>query len=737
MAKGKPLTDIEVGSIVSSEIKASLGYIGSDITEQRQKSLEYYFGEPFGNEQEGRSQVVSTDVSDVIESILPTLLRTFAASDEIVKCEPVTAEDEEVAKQASDYLNYVFNKDNDGFITLYTLFKDALIQKNGIAKIYWDTSKKRERESYERLSEDEYTMLLDEDGVTVKEHTEYDDENAIKEKENILKQIEESSQPVDPMVLENINNTPIPMMHDVVIERVEDFGKVKIEAIPPEEFLIERRAKSIQDANFVAHRTTVTRTQLVEAGFDSDKVYGLPADSQDRYNEEKITRYRNLDHDYNSDAGEASTDEISIFECYVRIDEEGDGVAKLRKITLAGAEGYTILDDELCDSIPFVSVTPIMVPHRFYGRSVSEMTEDLQLIKSTVMRQLLDNMYLTNNNRVAVMDGQVNLDDLLTNRPGGVVRTKGSPGQVMMPMQTQTINNQAFPMLEYLDTVREQRTGITRYSQGMDADSLNKTATGVNTILSQAQMRVELIARIFAETGVKDMFLKMFELIVKHQDKERIIKIRNNFVPFRPMEWRNRCNISISVGLGTGSRDQQLSILNNILQTQLKALELQGSSAGPMVNLRNIYNTLSKIVENAGLKNPNSFFTDPDVGMQNMPPPQPPQPTEFEKVSQLQVQGENYRKQIDSELKIKQLEKDYQEMILKFETRIKELELQYGTKINETELRNNAMLAKEEIVQQGKIQEQAQRAILEQQKAALGELDQITKTVIKPNNGQN
>ena len=737
MAKGKPLTDIEVGSIVSSEIKASLGYIGSDITEQRQKSLEYYFGEPFGNEQEGRSQVVSTDVSDVIESILPTLLRTFAASDEIVKCEPVTAEDEEVAKQASDYLNYVFNKDNDGFITLYTLFKDALIQKNGIAKIYWDTSKKRERESYERLSEDEYTMLLDEDGVTVKEHTEYDDENAIKEKENILKQIEESGQPVDPMVLENINNTPIPMMHDVVIERVEDFGKVKIEAIPPEEFLIERRAKSIQDANFVAHRTTVTRTQLVEAGFDSDKVYSLPADSQDRYNEEKITRYRNLDHDYNSDAGEASTDEISIFECYVRIDEEGDGVAKLRKITLAGAEGYTILDDELCDSIPFVSVTPIMVPHRFYGRSVSEMTEDLQLIKSTVMRQLLDNMYLTNNNRVAVMDGQVNLDDLLTNRPGGVVRTKGSPGQVMMPMQTQTINNQAFPMLEYLDTVREQRTGITRYSQGMDADSLNKTATGVNTILSQAQMRVELIARIFAETGVKDMFLKMFELIVKHQDKERIIKIRNNFVPFRPMEWRNRCNISISVGLGTGSRDQQLSILNNILQTQLKALELQGSAAGPMVNLRNIYNTLSKIVENAGLKNPNSFFTDPDVGMQNMPPPQPPQPTEFEKVSQLQVQGENYRKQIDSELKIKQLEKDYQEMILKFETRIKELELQYGTKINETELRNNAMLAKEEIVQQGKIQEQAQRAILEQQKAALGELDQITKTVIKPNNGQN
>ena len=723
MAKGKPLTEPEVAAVLQAEIYASLGYIGSDITTQRQKSLEYYFGEPFGNEQEGRSQVVSTDVSDVVESILPTLLRTFAASDDVVRCDPVSAEDEEVAKQATDYLNYVFNKDNDGFVSLYTLFKDALIQKNGIAKIYWDTSEKQEQETYEKLSDDEYTMLLDEPGVEVKEHTEYMDEFAEEQKEKLKEQTE------DPMLLQQIDDAPVANLHDVVITRTEEYGKVKIEAIPPEEFLIERRAKSIEDANFVAHRTTQTRTQLIEAGFDVDIIDRLPTDTADKYNEEKITRYRNLDYDYESNAGEGSTDEITVFECYAKIDEEGDGIAKLRKITMAGIGGYVILDDVLCDSVPFVSVTPIMVPHRFFGRSVSEMTEDLQLIKSTVMRQLLDNMYLTNNNRVAVMDGQVNLDDLLTNRPGGVVRTKGAPGQVMMPMQTQTINQQAFPLLEYLDTVREQRTGITRYSQGMDADSLNKTATGVNVILTQAQMRVELIARIFAETGVKDMFHKMFELVVKHQDKERIIKIRNKFVPFRPMEWRNRCNVTINVGLGTGSRDQQLAILNNILQTQLKALELQGTSAGPMVNLRNIYNTLSKIVENAGLKSTGLFFTDPDVGMQSMPPPQPPQPTEFEKVSQLQVQGENYRKQIDSELRIKQLEKDYQEMILKFETRIKELELQYGTRINEAEIRRDAMLAKEDLVQQGKLREQAQKVVDRQ-------LDQTQQIIQNVRNGQ-
>tara|TARA_R100001530_G_scaffold93612_1_gene64924 strand:+ start:1659 stop:3842 length:2184 start_codon:yes stop_codon:yes gene_type:complete len=724
MAKGKALVDSEIASILQSEISSSLGYIGSDVTTQRQKSLEYYFGEPFGNEQEGRSQVVSTDVSDVIESILPTLLRTFAASDDVVRCDPVTAEDEEVAKQASDYLNYVFNKDNDGFVALYTLFKDALIQKNGIAKIYWNTSEKREQETYEKLSEDEYIMLIDEDGVEVKEHTEYADQDAITAKQKMMEQTD------DPMLMQQIEDAPTPMLHDCVIVRIETYGKVKIETIPPEEFLIERRAKSLQDANFIAHRTTATRTELIEAGFDEDIVNKLPSDVADKYNEEKLARHRNLNYDFDSNSGEASTDEITIFECYSRIDVEGDGIAKLRKVTMAGKGGYEILDNELCDSIPFISITPIMVPHRFFGRSVSEMTEDLQLIKSTVMRQILDNMYLTNNNRVAIMDGQVNLDDLLTNRPGGVVRTKGSPGQVMMPMQTQTINQQAFPLLEYLDTVREQRTGITRYSQGMDADSLNKTATGVNVILSQAQMRVELIARIFAETGVKDMFTKIFELVVKHQDKERIIKIRNTFVPFRPMEWRNRCNISINVGLGTGSRDQQLAILNNILQTQLKALELQGTPAGPMVNLRNIYNTLSKIVENAGLKNTGLFFTDPDVGMQQMPPPQPPQPTEFEKVSQLQVQGENYRKQIDSEIRIKELEKGYQEMILKFETRIKELELQYNTKINEAEIRRDATLAKEDLVQQGKMKEQAQKSVDRQ-------LDQAQQIMQNVTNGSN
>jgi len=692
MAKGKPLDDYNIQGILGDHIKNSYGYYESELTDSRRKANEYYFGEGFGNEVEGRSQVVSTDVADTIESILPPLLRIFTASDNIVRVEPVTQEDVKIAEQATDYLNHIFNKDNDGFTALYTMFKDALLQKNGIVKVYWDDSEKVERETYQKLSEDEFTMLIEEDGVEVLEHTEYEDElfkKEIKKQKENLGQLEDSLQAS--MMRDEINSIPTPMLHDVVISRTQTFGRVKIEPIPPEEFLIERQAKSLKDANFICHKVPTSRSTLIEMGFDHDKVYGLPIENKERYNSERSVRYRNIDDDYDRVVGDSATEEIIVYESYIKIDMDGDGIAELRKITSAGEGGYTILDNVPVDSHPFCSITPIIVPHRFYGRSVSELVEDIQLIKSTVMRQVLDNMYLTNNNRVAVMDGQVNLDDLLTNRPGGIVRTKSAPSQVMMPLQNQTLTQQAFPLLEYLDTVKEERSGITKYNQGMDTNTLNKTASGINTILSQSQMRLELIARVFAETGVKDIFKKIFELVVKYQDKERIIKVNNNFVPMNPMEWRDRCNVTIHVGLGTGSRDQQLQILNAILGRQLEAIKLQGSAQGPVVNLNNIYNTLARIIENAGLKDVGSYFTNPEVGMQQMPRKQPPPPTEFEKVSQIQTQQKAMAAQMNNDHKMREMELKYQKMILEFEAKVKELELKYQSDIDEKAIKREAL----------------------------------------------
>jgi hypothetical protein len=292
------------------------------------------------------------------------------------------------------------------------------------------------------------------------------------------------------------------------------------------------------------------------------------------------------------------------------------------------------------------------------------------------------------------MDGMVNLDDLLTSRPGGVVRTKQPPNQVMMPMQSQTISQQAFPLLEYLDTVRETRTGVTRYAQGLDADSLNKTATGINTLMTQTQMRMELIARIFSETGVKELFRKLFELTVKYQDKERIVQLNNQFVPVRPTEWKDRYNITIVVGLGSGSKDQQLVILNNILERQLQAFKLQGGQEYPMVSLKNIYNTLSKVIENAGLKNVENYFVDPDVGKQLVQPPPPPPLTPIEKIEFTRIQSEEKRKVAELELESKKLKAETAEAILGFETKMKEMELKYNTQLDTAKIKADADLDK-------------------------------------------
>ena len=698
------MDEYKLKALIASEIQTSMGYLGGELTEQRTKSLEYYFGEPFGNEQDGRSQVISTDVADTIESILPTIMRTFTASPKAVQCVGNKPGDEAAAKQATDYLNHVFYKDNPGFTLMYTFFKDALLQKNGIMKIYWDDSLDVERSTYAGLTDDEFAMLVADPEVKVLEHTEYDidDEEALKEAADY---IEAQGMPSD------VQSSG--KMHDVVVNRMNKKGQVRIENVPPEEFLIARNAKTIEEAHFTAHRKYITRSELVEMGFDVEEVKGLPTDNDQRYSEERTTRYEDLD--YNSlnrhSTSDTANEQILIYECYIKLDEDEDGIAELRKVTVAGDSSYKILDNVPFDRQPFVSVTPILVPHRFYGRSVSELVEDVQLVKSTIMRQLLDNMYLTNNNRVAVMDGQVNIDDLLTNRPGGIVRTKQPPQSVIQPLQSQPLNQQAMPLLEYLDVVREQRTGITRYSQGMDADSLNKTASGINQILTQAQLRVELICRVFAETGVKELFKKLLETVIKHETKEKIIRVNEQYVTMMPMEWINRCNVDIQVGLGTGSKEQELVILNNILERQLQAINLQKSAAGPMVNLRNVHNTLTKLVEAAGLKNVETYFTDPIIGASQMPPPQPPPPTEFEKVTLAQVQGENQRKILDMQVKEKELDLKTQQMILEFETRIKELEAKYQVQFDSNAIKREAMTSKSDgqTPQLGDIGEETQR----------------------------
>ena len=704
--KIQEIADPKLRALLSNQIKNALGYLGGQLSQSRRKSIEYYLGDKLGTEIDGRSQVVSTDVADTVESILPNLLRIFTASDKVVKCEPVTAEDVPLADQATAYLNHVFYKDNDGFQLLYNFFKDALIEKNGFLKIYYDENETVEHETYKNLTKIEKDALEDtEDEIEVIDEEITIDEKAKEAFDKQKKALED--QGIDTSQIEE----PDFNLYTCKIKRINKKGKIKIESVPPEEFLIDRTAKTINEADFVSHKVLMTRSQLVEMGFDPDEVDNLPKSQLDIYNNEEIVRNRNVDDYPVNTPTDKSTEKILVYESYVKYDFDEDGIAELRKIISAGDDGYVILENMPCDHIPFVTITPIPMPHRFYGRSISELVEDIQLMKSTVMRQLLDNMYLTNNNRVAIMDGMVNMDDLLTTRPGGVVRTKQPPGQVMQPLQAQPISQQAFPLLSYLDSVREVRTGISKQIQGLDPNTLNaKTATGVNALMTQTQMRSELIARIFAETGVKDLFKKIFELMVKYQDKERVVMLNNVYVPVRPTEWKNRFNISIVVGLGTGSKEQQLVILNSILERQIQAFQIQGGKEMPMVTLKNMYNTLTKIIENAGLKNVESYFVDPDLGKQMMPPPSPPPLTPIEKIEFTRIDAENKRKIADLELNYQELQQKSQEMALDFEAKIKDMELKYNTQLDTAKLKADADLDKILIAGESKILEQAQKS---------------------------
>ena len=614
------ITEEELISRIRGEITDSLGYMGDTISTQREAAMQYYYGLPFGNEVEGRSQYVDSTVQDTIEWIKPSLMRVFASGDEMVKFSPHGPEDVAMADQATDYVNYVFTKDNPGWEILYSWFTDALLSKNGIVKVWWDEYEEWNREEYRGLNEMEFESLLSDPDVEVLEHTEYED-------------VEYASESVVQMpgAMEEQASMGGQMMHDVVIRRGGYTGKIKIENVPPTEFLISREAKNIQEARFVCHRVRKTLSELREMypdhDFDLDAM-GSGGDMED-FSAERLERYAyDKSAEYwagwgGSDlAGEEGLRTYWLHESFLKTDFDGDGITELRKVC---SVGDVVLQNDEIDNIPFVSITPVKIPHKFFGLSIADLVMDLQLMKSTLMRNLMDNMYNQNFGRYAVLEGQANLDDLLTQRPGGVVRVK-SPNAVT-PLATPALEPYSFQMLEYLDGVRESRAGVSRMSQGMNENALTShtTATAVNAVMSAAQSRVELIARNFAETGVKDLMITIYELLHKNQDKKRVIKLRNEWVPVRPDAWRDKADCTVSVALGSGNKDQQMVHLSQMIQFAGEAMK----GGLPIVNAQNMYNIGAALVKAMGFQNVDDFLTNPA----NVPPQGPDPKQQLEPVS--------------------------------------------------------------------------------------------------------
>jgi len=641
-------------AILENEIEDAIGYLETETTDERQQALEYYLREPYGNEVEGKSQIVTGEVAEVVDGALPQLMRLFASGDKVVQFEPVNDGDQPFAKQATEYANWVFNKDNDGFLVMHNWFKDALLQKVGVVKAYWEDKIDVKKESYEYLSEDDLAVIIN------------DDEIEVVEKESIEKLVLEEQLGPNGEVL-------IPAQYEyfynIKVKRSENNGKVTIENVPPEEFLISKRARTISDAPFVAHRKMVTRSELIAMGYDEDTVMELGTGDALEFSPERIARYTRGEQPTDMDSDDESMQLVEVYECYLKVDEDDDGIAEYKRVVYASHE---ILEEHECDYNPFHSLCPIPIPHKFYGQSLADRAMDLQLIKSTVVRQMLDNLYLTNNYRVGAVEGQVNLDDLLTSTAGGVVRMKNP--NAIVPMTVQSSAGQSFPMLEYLDGIQARRTGISDSQQGLDPNVLqNVTAAAVSAMSAASTGKLELIARIFAETGVTSLFRGILHLLCKYQQKERIVRINGQFIPFNPREWKNNYNVTINVGLGTGQRQEQLSTMAMILQKQEQILQQYGLS-NPLVNIKQYRDTLAKFINMAGFKDSTEFMNEitPEMNAA-LSQPQPEKPDPNTQAAQVLAQVEREKAQLKAQTDQAKLQLDREQMQLKAQQEALEL----------------------------------------------------------------
>ena len=624
------LDDDEILSIVESEINGSADYMDSEVSSQREKAMEYFYGEPFGNEEDGRSQVVVTDVQDTLMWMMPSLMRIFTAGDKVVKFVPEGPEDEAVAEQATKYVNHVFYKQNDGFTVLYNMFLDALMQKVGVVKHFWEEVEKVTTESYENLTNQEYSLLMQDDELEEIEHEE----------------TTTYGEAIDPLTGEVVEVAEV--FHNVTVARTSMDGKVTIQNVPPEEFLINRGAKSLEDARFICHRSHKSKSDLIKMGYDPEIVDDLPAssgvDGITTSNEYLARHAYDATDSYPNQNSADSEKEIQIYESYIKLDTDGSGVSVLHKICHAGKE---ILDIEPIDYIPFSTVCPIPIPHKFYGLSVAETVQDVQLIRSTLTRNLLDNMYLSNNGRFQVVEGQVNIDDLLTNRPGGIVRTR-SPN-ALTPIATPSLSANSFQMLQYWEDIKTGRTGVNPKTQGLSADVLKTHVTtgAVTAALTNSQGRLELIARVFADTGVRNMFKQIYNLVQRYENRKRVVRLNNQYFEIDPASWREDLDVDIEVGIGYGDQDIRLQNINMFATL----IEKIGTQTKGIVNPQNIYNLAVEIANEMGIKNVDKFVSQPSQ--------EPLPPTPQEQLAQAQAQAmiiEAQASQLEAEVKAKELE---------------------------------------------------------------------------------
>jgi len=625
MASGKNgMRESDLDSLLDSHIADAETSYGNEREDAITKALEYRAGEMRDlPPQPGRSKVVSRDVNDVIGWIMPSMLRVFLASDKVatfeprrkqmvetIEMRPVPGPDgqpipmpapvqvdvsEERARQATAYINYLFLSDCDGYKILRTALDDGLTHANGIIKHWWSDEKEYTTEDFRGLTDEQFISLVDDDDIEVIEHTERPLPG--------MPGIEEIVSAVGPEGAALAADIQLPALHDVRIKRVTSHGRVQVEVVPGEEFLIERAATALDEKHcrFVAHKRMRTRSDLIKDGYDRAQVEAI----------ESVGTFQTSQRAYTDTVTDKATEFIEVYECYVLVDYDGDGIAEWRKIVRAGGTGKreTLANDEWGDDLPFTDLVPDPVSHRWMGRSIFTETDDIQRIKTALLRGAIDNLYWLNNQEKLAVGEFDNEDDLFKVEFGAV--HKGKPGSSITPVPVAVVADKAFMGLEMMDKVREVRTGIGPNSMSLDMDALqNQTATAVNAARQASFTAVETYARNIAEVGMKRLFRSILRLVVKNQEHPREVRLQGDWVEMDPRAWDVDMDVSINTGLGAGNRERDMMGLQMISSEQEKVMGVLGPQ-NPFVTVDMLMKTKRQMVETIGLRNPDAYFAEP------------------------------------------------------------------------------------------------------------------------------
>tara|TARA_R110002110_G_scaffold240384_1_gene456593 strand:+ start:1849 stop:3987 length:2139 start_codon:yes stop_codon:yes gene_type:complete len=679
-SKTKKADYTKLQGIIRSEMNDAEDYI-SQIGKERAESTDYYLGNEPESVSDLQSSFISTDVRDSILFMLPSIMRTFFGTKRVVEFVPNGPEDIAVAEQQTDYINYIVQQKNSGFKVFYDAFKDALVRKSGFVKAFWDDSMTATTHEYTNLDPDSYqALILDPDVEIVDESIKM-----------------ESITMLNPETGEEIVQES-PASYDLTIRRVKRKDQVCIEAVPPEEVLISRNARSFLDSPYVAHRMVKTVSDLVAMGYDRDEIEEYAGSGSsfdaDTYTEREA-REPIGGSMYPGGASSEHSKEVLYVEHYCFYDLDDDGIDERVRVCTVG-NGANIINCEAWDDLPIAMFCPDPEPHTAIGSCPADYVKPIQAAKSQIMRDTLDSLGHSIFPRMGVVEGQVNIDDVLNTDIGQPIRMR-APGMVQ-PFAVPFVGKEAFPVLGYLDEAKENRTGVSKASAGLNADALQSTTkSAVAATMSGAQGRIELICRHFAEGGMQQLFKLVNGLVIKHQDAQAMYRLNNQFVTVDPRYWDADKDMVVNVAISKSSDEEKAGLLIQMAGKQEQILQTMGPS-NPLVSLQQYSNTLTKIIEMAGFKDAQAFINTKVPPMPPQPEQQKPDPAEMlaqAEMNKAQVQAQ--KAMIDAEtdrMKII-MEDDRDRDIKEAEIRIKaaELNAKYGAQINVAEI--NALMERD------------------------------------------